>query len=69
MLSSLLASVHTSIKGKRKVTNSYLAIRLPYFLYNRLTDGGQAALPAGRPLPPERFLVLIYVETESTPGS
>jgi hypothetical protein len=34
--------------------------RLPHFLDNRLTDGGDA-LCAGRPLPPGRFLVLIFV--------
>jgi hypothetical protein len=36
--------------------------RLPHFLDNRLTDGGElSALHAGYPLPPGRFLVLIFV--------
>jgi hypothetical protein len=34
--------------------------RLPHFLDNRITDGGEAvSLTAGCPLPPGRFLVLI----------
>jgi hypothetical protein len=37
-------------------------LRLPHFLDNRLTDGGEVvSLHASRPLPPGRFLVLISV--------
>jgi hypothetical protein len=37
-------------------------LRLPHFLDNRLTDGGEVVSPTRRPLlPPGRFLVLIYV--------
>jgi hypothetical protein len=37
--------------------------RLPHFLDNRLTDGGEVVSPtrAGRPFPPGKFLVLISV--------
>jgi hypothetical protein len=39
--------------------------RFPHFLDNRLTDGGEVVSltcrPAGRPLPPGRFLALISV--------
>jgi hypothetical protein len=39
---------------------SYDTLRLPHFLDNRLTDGGEVVtLTRCRPLPPGRFLVLI----------
>jgi hypothetical protein len=48
---------------------AYETWRLPHFLDNRLTDGMRlSALSAGCPLAPERCLVLISVEAESTPG-
>jgi hypothetical protein len=37
---------------------------LPHFLNNRLTDGGEVvSLMRRRPLPPGRFLALIYVRS------
>jgi hypothetical protein len=45
--------------------------RLPYFLDNRPTDGGEVvsltSQPAGRPLPTGRFLVLISVRGRVDP--
>jgi hypothetical protein len=67
MFGVLCTVVKLHIKGKalpitgRGGPNGFDTSRLPHFLDNRLTDGGEAALRAGRHLPPGRFLVLIYV--------
>jgi hypothetical protein len=47
----------------------YETSRLPHFLANRITIGGEVvtAVRAGRPLPNGRFLVLISVKRLSRP--
>jgi hypothetical protein len=71
ILSRTLVDVIKSLSKKAEVIPvpgrggplSCETLRLPYFLGNRLTDGGDCHPYAstGRPLPPGRFLVLISV--------
>jgi hypothetical protein len=68
--SELVPTYHVSVKGKAIPVTGHEGpqgcetLRLPHFLYNRLTDGGEVVspmrLPPFTPPPPGKFLVLIF---------
>jgi hypothetical protein len=69
-MNTVKITLRVKVEGKavpvtaRGGTRSCETSRLPHFLHNRLTDGGEDDSfygPECRPLPPGRFLVLISV--------